>query len=330
MMKWYSNFWIRNGFVMFFLLCIFTVAQFVDRGERTLFDILKELLPVFCIMYVFICLNNVFLVKRYLIVKRYEIFFLLALFYWFTVIVVCVLISRFLGNFVSLVVVIVNVLFMGFLGTGTYFIHLWIFNDITVREKILVNTVAELDFLKLQLNPHFLLNAMNNLYGESLTRPEETPERILQLSHLLRYQLEATKKEFVSLEQEIDFIKEYFNYYKFRSNNLIVDIEYEGNLKKYQVPPLLYFSLVENAIKFSLQTDTPFVRLRGTELDNHLFFEIENSCLPNEFLQKGTGLGVKNLERRLEVSGLKYAFTKSKTKVNYKTKLELWDLPTNV
>jgi LytS/YehU family sensor histidine kinase len=270
------------------------------------------------------------MVKRYLINKRYEVYFPFALIYWIIVIIICGKVAQIYEEFVSWPIETFNVLFIGFLGTGTYFIHLWAFNDITVREKRLINTVAELDFLKMQLNPHFLLNALNNLYGEALTAPDETPERILQLSLLLRYQLEATKKEFVDLLQEIEFIKEYFNYYKFRSNKLAIDVAYEGDLEGYQVPPLLFFSLVENAIKFSLQTDAPYIRLRGTQNNNHLYFEIENSCLPDEQIQHGTGLGLINLERRLEVSNLKYKFTKEKSKNKYKTQLELWNLPTNV
>ncbi|MVX35717.1 sensor histidine kinase [Myroides sp. LoEW2-1] len=328
--KIYSNFWLRNVMVVLILLSIFTFAASVDRGDRTLPEIWKELLPTFFIIYGAIMGSNIILIKRYVMTKQYDKFFPLASFYWATVVIGIAYMNMLTGDFDSWLIEIVNILFFAFLGTGAYFIHLWIFNDITVREKRLVSTVAELDFLKMQLNPHFLLNAMNNLYGEALTNPSETPERILQLSHLLRYQLEATKKEFISLEQEIDFLKEYFNYYKFRSNNLIVDIAYEGDISKYKVPPLLYFSLVENAIKFALQTEEPFIKLRGTEKNNHLFFEIENSCLADELIQTGTGVGIKNLERRLEVSKLKYKFTRTKSKNYYKTKLELWELPINV
>ncbi|MDR0227802.1 MAG: histidine kinase [Flavobacteriaceae bacterium] len=330
-MKWYANYWIRNIITISFLICVFGYAHYVSKdGDKTVGGVLIDLLPTFFLLYFVISIHNVCMVKRYLINKRYEVYFPFALIYWIIVIIICGKVAQIYEEFVSWPIETFNVLFIGFLGTGTYFIHLWAFNDITVREKRLINTVAELDFLKMQLNPHFLLNALNNLYGEALTAPDETPERILQLSLLLRYQLEATKKEFVDLLQEIEFIKEYFNYYKFRSNKLAIDVAYEGDLEGYQVPPLLFFSLVENAIKFSLQTDAPYIRLRGTQNNNHLYFEIENSCLPDEQIQHGTGLGLINLERRLEVSNLKYKFTKEKSKNKYKTQLELWNLPTNV
>ncbi|MDM1450113.1 sensor histidine kinase [Myroides odoratimimus] len=328
--KFYSNFWLRNVSVIILLLSVFTFVASVDKSDRSLTEIWEELVPSFFIVYGCILISNILLIKRYMITKRYNIFLPLFTIYWIVVLIGTGLLNMLIDGFDSWLSEILNTIFLMFLGSGTYFIHLWVFNDITVREKRLVNTVAELDFLKMQLNPHFLLNAMNNLYGEALTNPRETPERILQLSHLLRYQLEATKREFVSLDQEIEFLKEYFNYYKFRTNDLVVDIKYEGDIEKFQVPPLLYFSLVENAIKFALQTEFPFIKLRGYARDNHLLFELENSCLPDEMLQKGTGVGLLNLERRLEVSQLRYKFTKNKSKYYYKTTLELWELPTSV
>lgn len=328
--KIYSNFWVRNVVVIILLLCVFTFVASVDKRDRSLVDIWSELLLPFFVIYGCIMFSNIILIKRYLITKRYSVFLPLFISYWIIVLVGTGFLNKVSGDFESWLSEVLNTIFLMFLGTGTYFIHLWVLNDITVREKRLVNTEAELDFLKMQLNPHFLLNAMNNLYGESLSNPEETPERILQLSMLLRYQLEATKKEFIGLDQEIEFLKQYFNYYKFRTNQIVIDIVYEGSTENYKVPPLLYFSLVENAVKFAIQTEYPYIKLRGNIVDDHLFFELENSCLSDELIQTGTGLGLINLERRLEVSKLKYKFGKYKTKNYYKTTLELWELPTNV
>lgn len=328
--KFYSNFWVRNVVVIILLISVFTFAVSVDKRDLSLSEIWEEVLPSIFIVYGCILISNLLLIKKYLITKRYNIFLPLMLCYWSAAIIGTAFLNMQKGDFDSWLIESVNIIFLAFLGTGTYFIHLWLLNDITVREKHLINTVAELDFLKMQLNPHFLLNAMNNLYGEALTNPSETPERILQLSLLLRYQLEATKKEFVTLYQEIEFLNEYFNYYKFRTNDLAVDVRFEGEIDKHKVPPLLYFSLVENAVKFALQTDSPYIKLKGKVQGNHLYFELENNCLPDELLQKGTGLGLINLERRLEVSQLKYKLKKNKSKYHYKTTLEIWELPTNV
>jgi len=235
------------------------------------------------------------------------------------------------GEFKSLILEVTNTLFFTILGTGTYFIHQWAFQNITLRERQLANTVAELEFLKMQLNPHFLLNAMNNLYGEALTNPDDTPNRILQLSHLFRYQIEASKKEVVRLGLEIDFVNEYLDYYKFTSDSLVVELTYEGDLEEYQVPPLLFFSLVENAVKFSLQTERPLIKIKWKEEEKgKIYFEIINSCLPKDKQKAGTGLGLINLKRRLEVSGVQARFMVEEQKNLYKAKLTLWELNTAV
>lgn len=330
MWRWYSNIWYRNIFGLLALCLIFGFIQYTSIGEKTIREIVVEMVPAIALIYFLIYINNVFIIKRFLLNKKYESFLI-----WFAVYLVFGVFclsqySLYTGEFKSLILEITNTLFFTILGTGTYFIHQWAFQNITLRERKLANTVAELDFLKMQLNPHFLLNAMNNLYGEALTNPDDTPNRILQLSHLFRYQIEASKKEEVRLELEIDFVNEYLDYYMFSSDALVVHIDYEGDLESYHVPPLLFFSLVENAVKFSLQTEQPAISIQWKEEKGKIYFEITNSCLPIEKQKKGTGLGLNNLKRRLEVSGINARFGVESQKNSYKAKLTLWGLNTNV
>ncbi|MGG5599781.1 MULTISPECIES: histidine kinase [unclassified Myroides] len=330
MWRWYSNIWYRNIFGLFTLCLIFGFIQYTSLGNKSIREILAEMVPAIALIYALIYVNNVFVIKRFLLTKKYESFLL-----WFSVYLVIGVFclsqyAIYVGEFKSLILEIVNTLFFTILGTGTYFIHQWAFQNITLRERKLANTVAELEFLKMQLNPHFLLNAMNNLYGEALTNPTDTPNRILQLSHLFRYQIEASKKEEVHLDLEIDFVNEYLDYYKFTSDSLVVESEYSGNLEAYYVPPLLFFSLVENAVKFSLQTEEPYILIRWKEEGGKIFFEISNSCLLKERQKQGTGLGLSNLRRRLEVSGIQAHFSVEEQKNSYKAKLTLWGLHTPV
>ncbi len=330
MWRWYSNIWYRNIFGLLTLCLIFGFIQYTSIGDKTIREIVLEMVPAITLIYFLIYINNVFIIKRFLLNKKYESFLI-----WFVVYVVFSVFclsqySLYTGEFKSLILEITNTLFFTILGTGTYFIHQWAFQNITLRERKLANTVAELDFLKMQLNPHFLLNAMNNLYGEALTNPNDTPNRILQLSHLFRYQIEASKKEEVRLELEIDFVNEYLDYYKFSSDTLVVHIDYQGNLESYSVPPLLFFSLVENAVKFSLQTEQPAIAIQWKEEEEKIYFEITNSCLPIDKQKKGTGLGLNNLKRRLEVSGINARFSVEGQKNSYKAKLTLWGLNTTV
>ncbi|WP_233266098.1 sensor histidine kinase [Myroides fluvii] len=330
MWRWYSNIWYRNIFGLLTLCLIFGFIQYTSLGDKTIREVLVEMVPAIALIYCLLYVNNVFIIKRFLLTKKYDSFLL-----WFIVYLVFGVFclsqyAIYVGEFKSLILEITNTLFFTILGTGTYFIHQWAFQNITLRERKLANTVAELDFLKMQLNPHFLLNAMNNLYGEALTNPSDTPSRILQLSHLFRYQIEASKKEEVRLELEIDFVNEYLDYYIFTSDSLVVDIEYHGELELYSVPPLLFFSLVENAVKFSLQTEKPSISIKWKEEGGKIYFEIINSCLPIEKQKQGTGLGLNNLKRRLEVSGIHARFEVEDQKNRYKSKLTLWGLNTNV
>lgn len=330
MWRWYSNIWYRNIFGLLALCLIFGFIQYTSIGDKTIREIVVEMVPAIALIYFLIYVNNVFIIKRFLLTKKYESFLI-----WFAVYLVFGVFclsqyALYTGEFKSLILEITNTLFFTILGTGTYFIHQWAFQNITLRERKLANTVAELDFLKMQLNPHFLLNAMNNLYGEALMNPNDTPNRILQLSHLFRYQIEASKKEEVRLELEIDFVNEYLDYYKFSSDSLVVNIDYQGDLESYNVPPLLFFSLVENAVKFSLQTEQPAISIQWKEEGGKIYFEITNSCLPIEKQKKGTGLGLNNLKRRLEVSGIHARFGVEEQKNSYKAKLALWGLNTNV
>lgn len=330
MWRWYSNIWYRNIFGLLALCLIFGFIQYTSLGDKSIREILVEMVPAISLIYFLIYINNVFIIKRFLLTKKYDSFLLWFLVYLVFGVFCLSQYAIYAGEFKSLILEVTNTLFFTILGTGTYFIHQWAFQNITLRERKLANTEAELDFLKMQLNPHFLLNAMNNLYGEALTNPDDTPNRILQLSHLFRYQIEASKKEEVRLELEIDFVNEYLDYYRFTSDSLVVYIEYYGDLEAYQVPPLLFFSLVENAVKFSLQTEQPSISIRWKEDGGKIYFEIINSCLPIEKQKKGTGLGLNNLKRRLEVSGIHAKFEVEDLKNKYKAKLTLWGLNTNV
>lgn len=330
MWKWYSNIWFRNIFGLLTLCLVFGFIRYTSLDDKTVQEIFREMIPALVLIYFLIYINNVFIIKRFLLTKKYDSFLL-----WFAVYLVlsifCLIqYTQYIGVFKSVILEIVNVLFFSILGTGTYFIHQWAFQNITLRERKLANTVAELEFLKMQLNPHFLLNAMNNLYGESLTNPSDTPNRVLQLSHLFRYQIEASKKEEVELELEIDFVNEYVDYYRFTSDSLVVTMECIGNLEQYRVPPLLFFSLVENAVKFSLQTEQPYIKIKWKGEEGKVYFEITNSCLPRDKQKKGTGLGLNNLKRRLEVSQVQAKFKVEECKNRYKAKLILWGLNTNV
>ncbi|MFD2939137.1 sensor histidine kinase [Flavobacterium notoginsengisoli] len=211
-------------------------------------------------------------------------------------------------------------------GSGIYALHLYVLKSLMQGRKELVNTQLELALLKEQLNPHFLLNAMNNLYGEALSFPDNVAERILNLSKLLRYQVETSKKDLVILSEEFNFIKQYLDYYKFRNERLIVTQSIFGNMEDIYLPPLLFMSLFENAVKFSSETDDPLIEFEMTVKDNSLCFMLRNNYIEKQALNSGTGVGLSNLKRRLKVYDYHYDFTYYAENDVFVVKLNLWGL----
>jgi len=275
-----------------------------------------------CIIWVTIF--NLFIIKPFLFKKKLKTFFTLFALYWtafyFFMNWFFPLVG--LGNFKTLQILslIIN-------GTFFYFIHIMIMKKVSQTDKDIMNYKSELSFLKQQLNPHFLLNAMNNLYGESLTEPDKLPDRILNLSDMLRYQIEATKKDYVLVAEEINFVKKYIEYYTFRNERLNVTQNYAGDFNSINIPPLFFLPLVENAVKFSGETSEPFILLDLKVKSRHLSFTLKNNYLESGSRLSGTGIGIENLKRRLEVYGLKHELSCKKEKNTFSVKLNIWDLP---
>ena len=119
-------------------------------------------------------------------------------------------------------------------------------NEALQNEK----NAIELAYLKSQLNPHFLFNSMNNLYGLALTEPARTPDAILKLSELMRYMLYESNETHVALTQEINYLNSYIALEKLRYEGEVhVNFTVDGLVNGQRIAPLLLISFVENAFK---------------------------------------------------------------------------------
>ncbi|WP_149243601.1 histidine kinase [Dyadobacter sp. 32] len=184
-------------------------------------------------------------------------------------------------------------------------------------------------FLHAQLNPHFFFNMFNNLYGVSLTEPARVPALILQLSGLMRYQLENGTKPTVSIQQEIEFVHNYIVMEKERVGNrcaISFNCPTESSLlSSYQIAPLILITLVENAFKHSLTvTTTWFINITIEVKDHRLILDIQNSLPDLSFKRDSTGIGLKNIKQRLELlyNG-QYSFRTAASEDSYRTTLIL-------
>ncbi len=171
-------------------------------------------------------------------------------------------------------------------------------------ENIQLNT--ELSMLKSQINPHFLFNSLNNLYGLILQNKNQiAAQNILRLSELMRYVLDSSTHNEVALSEDIRFINNYLSLEKIRLSDSI-DIQFETSLDNddIKIPPLLFIPMIENTFKHGIEHHTKegFAHFSLSVQGNELFFEAKNS-LSNISINKEqvSGTGLINLQRRLEI-----------------------------
>jgi LytS/YehU family sensor histidine kinase len=169
-------------------------------------------------------------------------------------------------------------------------------------ETLLFNQM-QLNALKGQLNPHFLFNTFNTLYGISLEFPERTSDLIMKVSQLMRYQLESNSKQCVSLEDELDFINSYVQLEKERVAYRC-DITYDckiDNENAYKVSPMLLIAFIENAFKHgTCAIEKCFVRIIITVENGLLHLHVVNS-IPKKTDVVSTKIGLKNTIERLNL-----------------------------
>lgn len=164
---------------------------------------------------------------------------------------------------------------------------------------------AELKSLKNQLNPHFLLNTLNNIYALIAFDGQKAQEAVHELSKLLRYMLYDNQNAFVPLEKELDFINNYVSLMRIRVvKSVEVSLNLDAGPKPLLISPLIFISLIENAFKHGISpTESSFISIsiHGHE-DGKVCCEIMNSNFPKNSTDKsGSGIGLEQVKRRLEL-----------------------------
>ena len=161
---------------------------------------------------------------------------------------------------------------------------------------------AELEQLKNQINPHFLFNMLNNANVLTKKDPDKASQVLMKLSDLLRYQLYDSARDKVLLTSDIHFLEDFLNLEKIRRDSFDFLISKEGDLSGVQIPPLLFISFVENAVKHNNDaTKSSYVNLYFDVRNNELFFKCVNSKPALKSVSHTGGLGLTNVKRRLEL-----------------------------
>ena len=172
----------------------------------------------------------------------------------------------------------------------------------TKKDAERIRTDAELKNLRNQLNPHFLLNTLNNIYALIAFDPEKAQTAVGELSKLLRHALYDNQKRFVPLYKEVEFIKNYIELMKIRvTNNVKIDTSINiDNDDSTPIAPLIFISLIENAFKHGVSYQhESFIDISLDYQGGRLLFNCRNSCPEERNIDKEGGIGIINSQRRL-------------------------------
>ena len=191
---------------------------------------------------------------------------------------------------------------------------------------------AELENLRFQINPHFMLNTMNNIYALTAFDQQKAQTAIMELSKMMRHILYDNKEPYISLRNDLEFIDNYINLMKLRLSS---DVEIVKNIdvppnSQAMVAPLIFISLIENAFKHGISpTNKSFIHINIKATEEQIVCEIVNSNHPKaDSDQSGHGIGLHQVQRRLDLSYPgKYKWEKGidETTNTYHSKITLYD-----
>ena len=296
---------LSQGFNWSFVSVLLLLLNFIAN--------LIQIFVIYLVYYFFYYINHYLLIPRIFKEKGF-------IYYGFSIAAVILVFYPVLVSLVSLLPVVDQLGFSRFTGTSNIFAedagglpfvimvltvpviigYEWFKqnSELAVLEK--EKSATELNLLKQQINPHFFFNTLNNLYALSITKDEQTPEVILQLSELMRYVIYKGKEETVSLEEEVKYIEDYIQLQQIRLHKKL-DFKFDKEIldSALRIPPLLFIVLVENAFKHGIEPaeEACFLHLKLTTTNNSLRFRCTNSIeleTANE-----SGIGLTNLKRRL-------------------------------
>lgn len=264
-----------------------------------------------------------YLIPRYLMLRRYGLFALYSVYVLiFTAFLTTI---TMIGSFIfisnlqlentpvmsrNLVFILILIYLVVGLVSFVYILN-HNFNTLS-RNKSLENKILdaqlhlknqELQYLKKQIHPHFLFNALNTIYAFALKQSLQTPDIILKLSNLLDYILyQVTEKE-VFLKQELDHIEEYVSLEQIRfQDTLEVSIAMNDFNESIKAPPMLFLPFVENAFKHGAILDGKLkVSMEFNIRKDHLFFRIENSARNDSTPTEELRVGLPNIQKRLDL-----------------------------
>lgn len=178
----------------------------------------------------------------------------------------------------------------------------WFGNERVQRDLERERKEMELQFLKSQLNPHFLFNSLNNIYSLAYQKSDKTADAILKLSEIMRYMIYESNDSWVSLSKEIEYVQSFIELQKLRfKDGAAVEFTMNGEIDNQQIVPLILISFVENAFKHGIANDPENpIKINIIANQKILHFSITNKKNKYNKDEMG-GVGLNNVERRLQL-----------------------------
>jgi two-component system, LytTR family, sensor histidine kinase AlgZ len=181
----------------------------------------------------------------------------------------------------------------------------WLDLQTTRKEIEKEKLTAELNFLKAQVNPHFLFNTLNNLYYLAYSKSEHTAEVIEKLSRMMRYMIYDSNYPQVQLSKEIEYMQNYISLEKLRlSDKVAIKFSIEGDIDSVSITPLILITFLENAFKHGVANTSKdcWVDVHLACQSGRLHFLVANSKPSHLKVDEKSGIGLQNVKRRLDLS----------------------------
>lgn len=303
--------WVIHSFFWLFVLALYVI--FFGRKNNNYFQtffFVGLLMPVTVFTTYFL---NYYLVPNYLMKERYA--------YFATYFVYALIGSLFLEMMISALTFIVmaelnihdmspasidlffllaSLLMVVFFAMGIKMLLHWKQSKEDYQKLMRDKIETELRFLKVQLNPHFLFNTLNNLYYLTTEKSDKAPQAILQLSEILDYVMHSGKSVFVPLESELKQVENYIALELLRYEDRVrVTKQFSGDLNTYEIGPMILITLIENAFKHGVmpRSEKSWIHFNVEERERGLHIAISNS---SSQVKSGSKIGLDNLRNQLD------------------------------
>jgi sensor histidine kinase YesM len=299
--------------VVFWLLYATLTASVIRIGHSWI-DSFQRQLPIIATHAIVVYINLYFLLPKLLLIRNYFTYVLtLLLLIAGATFPLAILTHKLVAqagiqeevwSSFFLFLIAVGLFFSLILSMTLKFLKEWYEDQQSKRELKQVQLQTELMYLKSQINPHFLFNSLNNLYALTLMKSDLAPQIVLRLSDILRYVLYESSNGKVDIQKEIQHLHDFIQLESLRLGDRIsVNLDLAEPDHDYQIEPMLYLTLVENAFKHGAQSEVSqgWVKIKGEAIKDGYALFVENSVAPKPESQKAGGIGLTNLRKRLDL-----------------------------